>query len=88
MRASIMLIWHSGHIGRWMVIELALIRAGARNSQSPVDAVGRGDAPSLSNACCCRWPILIIFRTSVGYPKHALSRFDSFLEYAVVRSLP
>jgi len=40
MRASIILVWHAGQSGRWMIIMLALDQAGAlQNSQSPIDAV-------------------------------------------------
>jgi len=52
-RASIMLIWHLGHIGRWMVMELASIE---REGDPPV-TVGcdrEGDEPSWNYGCCRR----------------------------------
>ena len=37
-RASIVVVWHLGQRGRWMIMSLALDEAGAQHSQSPVDA--------------------------------------------------
>ena len=48
-RASTVLVWHVGQIGRRMGMMLSpLVQAGAlQNSQSPVDTRGGGDGISL-----------------------------------------
>src|SRR5450631_3215270 len=47
MRASIVVIWHTGQGGRWVNMMLRLDQAGARHSQSPVVARRGGDGTTM-----------------------------------------
>src|SRR6476620_2484397 len=67
-RASTVLVWHVGQIGRRMGMMLSpLVQAGAlQNSQSPVDTEGGGDEPTVEPPRSRRWSILLIFEKLIG----------------------
>lgn len=58
--------------------EARLNPAGARYSQSPMDADGGGDGPSWTREVCFPWSILTTTQIKVRYPKRDLSQIDPF----------
>jgi len=52
--------------------------AGARYSQSPMDADGGGDGPSWNHELCCHWSILTTIQIKTCYPERDLTQVDSF----------
>jgi hypothetical protein len=63
MRASIVVIWHTGQGGRWINMMLRLDRAGARHSQSPIVAKkGAVMEPACAPSAARRWSILLIHK--------------------------
>jgi hypothetical protein len=65
-RASTVLVWHVGQIGRRMGMMLSpLVQAGAlQNSQSPVDTEGGGDGASIELQEFRRCSVLLTFQNN------------------------